>query len=684
MSDYRTLLHRLAHHAGIALNWRDIWEVRHEVPLDSLAALLAAMDLPAESEAIARATLQACRHRQAGLPTALVLDAAATAIVPLPRGFGARDWVLELESGEQHRGRIAAGAASLILPTALPEGYHRLDFIDGAACAIRLIATPATCHLPPERGAGDWGLALQLYSLRSDRQWGMGDFTDLAAAVAGVAARGGTLLGVNPLHALFPAVPTRISPYSPSSRLFLNPLYLDIAAVPDFAESVEIQALTAGEGLAALAAATLIDYPAVARLKSAAFALLWQSFKARHLATESPRSRAFRRFQAAGGASLARFAQFHALQAQLLAAHGPAWSDWPAAWRDSEQPAVAQFAAEHRDEIEQHQYLQWEAERQLAAAATGLPIGLYRDLAIGTDPHGADSWSAPARYLTGASIGAPPDLLAGTGQNWGLTTWSPAALRTDGYAGFIATLRANMRHAGGLRIDHVMGLKQLYLIPDGMPAAAGAYIRYPFRDLVRILALESRRQRCLVVGEDLGTVPRGFRPIMRRAGILSCRVLPFERRRDGSFKPPGAYPALAAASAGTHDLPPLKAWWLGADIRLRAEVGQYPDEAARQQDEAGRVRDRRALLTALRKQRVLPAETAEALLPSEGPPVFDQALTAAVHRYLALTPSRLVLFQAEDLLGLDTMVNLPGTVDEHPNWRRRLPEPIAAVLARHE
>ena len=680
MSDYQMLLHRLARHAGIALNWQDIWGARHEVPLDSLAALLAAMGLPAGSEAVARATLQACRRRQGALPNTLVMDAAATAVIPLPRGFGAREWVLELENGEQHRGHVAADTPSLILPAALPDGYHRLEFIDGTACTVHLIATPATCHLPPGRSPGDWGLALQLYALRSDRQWGMGDFTDLADVVAGVAGRGGVLVGVNPLHALFPAMPERISPYSPSSRLFLNPLYLDVTAVPDYAECVEVQGFRIGDG----PAAPLVDYPAVARLKSSAFALLWQSFKARHLVAPTPRGRAFRRFQAAGGAALARFARFHALQAHLLAAHGPAWRNWPPIYRDADHPEVAAFAAEHRDQIERHEYLQWEAERQLAAAATGLPIGLYRDLAIGTDPDGADSWSTPRHYLTGASIGAPPDLLAGTGQNWGLTTWSPAALETDGYAPFIATLRANMRHAGGLRIDHVMGLKQLYLIPEGMPATAGAYIRYPFRDLVRILALESRRHNCLVVGEDLGTVPPGFRPAMRRAGILSCRVLPFERRRDGSFKPPAAYPALAAASAGTHDLPPLRAWWLGTDIRLRAEIGQYPNEAAREHDEASRRRDRQALLTALQEQRLLPAETAAALLPSDGKPVFDPALTTAVHRYLTLTPSRIVLFQAEDLLGLETMINLPGTVDEHPNWRRRLPAPISDLLARHD
>jgi 4-alpha-glucanotransferase len=689
MIDYRTALHRLARHARIDLNWRDIWGVRHEVPLDSLAALLGAMGLPAQSEPIARATLRDCRRARTGLPPTLVVDPGATALVPLPQDFGARDWVLELESGEEHRGRLAAGAGTLRLPVPLPEGYHRLRFVDGGSAGTSLIAAPRQCYLPEKRSGRDWGLAVQLYSLRSDRQWGIGDFTDLAALMTGVAAIGGCIVGISPLHALSPAIPERISPYWPSSRLFLNPLYLDIAAIPDFAECTELQAAMAGEAvrrtLADLAAVPLVDYPGVARLKSAAFARLWRSFRSRHLSgSPSARGSAFRRFQAEGGAPLARFAQFHALQAQLLETHGPAWCNWPAALRDPLNPAVAQFAARHADDIEQHQYLQWEAERQLAqTAAAPLPCRMYRDLAVGTDPYGAESWSAAGRYLGGASIGAPPDLLNGKGQNWGVTTFSPAALRNDGYAVFIETLRANMRCAGGLRIDHVMGLKQLFFIPEGMPSAAGAYIRYPFQDLVRILALESRRHRCFVVGEDLGTVPRGFRAAMSRAGILSCRVLPFERRRDGGFKSPDAYPALAAASAGTHDLPPLKAWWLGRDIRLRDEAGQYQNAAARAGDETAREHDRRQLLSALCRQHLLSAAQAATLLPEAGPPAFDEVLIGAVHRYLMLTPARFVLFQAEDLLGCEAMVNIPGTVEEHPNWRRRLPASIPALLARH-
>jgi 4-alpha-glucanotransferase len=247
------------------------------------------------------------------------------------------------------------------------------------------------------------------------------------------------------------------------------------------------------------------------------------------------------------------------------------------------------------------------------------------------------------------------------------------ALKAQAYAPLIAALRANMRHAGALRIDHVMGLKQLYLIPSGVPADRGAYIHYPFEDMIRILALESRRHNCLVVGEDLGTVPHAFRPRMQRAKIMSCRIMMFERGAGDRFKPPSAYPVLAATAAGTHDLPPLKSWWLGADIQERQALGLYPSAAAQHREEAGRALDRQRLLAALKRQNLLPADLA--------PDGFDDRLTLAVHRFLARSPSALMLVQTEDLLGVETMVNLPGTVDEHPNWRRRLPLSVDDMLA---
>jgi len=679
VSVHRALLHRLARRAGISTDWSDAWGTPHTVPGESLAALLNAMGVAVRTDASARASLKRRTQTQApARPAALVVDAERALSLPLPVPAAGKDWALALEDGRTLEGKAVEDDGMLALPP-LPEGYHRLVF-PADEVTVRIIASPGTCYLPPATATQHWGLATQLYGLRSAEQWGMGDFTNLGRLGAAVSARGGALVGINPLHALFPAAPERISPYSPSSRLFLNPLYIDVAAVPDLAECDAARARMAtawfAEQLAAARAVDLVDYPAVARLKSDVLRLLWRSFRQHHLGVlPTARGLMFRRFQEAAGAALLRFAQFHVLQAERIEREGFAWKDWPATLRSADAPEVAAFSAAHEDAILYHQYLQWEADRQLGEAAkTGaLPIGLYRDLAIGADPYGADTWSDPASYITGASVGAPPDLLNRQGQNWGLTAYSPMALRAQGFEPFIEALRANMRHAGALRIDHVMGLRQLFLVPDGAAAAdRGAYIRYPFEDMIRILALESRRQRCLIVGEDLGTVPHGFRPRMARANVLSCRVLMFERAAGERFKSPTAYPPLAAASAATHDLPPVRGWWLGTDIAVRQALGLYPSAAARHRDEAARALDRPRLVAALRRQGLLPPDLAA--LPADE---FDERLTLAVHRFLARTPSILVMVQAEDVLGLDTMVNLPGTLDQHPNWRRRLAMTVA-------
>jgi 4-alpha-glucanotransferase len=677
MTQYRALVHRLAAHAGIVPDWHDVWGKSHTAPVESLVALLDAMGVAAHTETSARASLKR-RSRQKALPPVMVVESGPGVAIPLPGRLRSRHWMVTQEDGIRLEGKLADGARTLTLDQ-VPDGYHRLGFPDDGA-EMQIIASPGSCYLPDEADGHAWGLATQLYSLRSATQWGIGDFTDLAKLGAGIAKQGGSLIGVNPLHALFPAEPERISPYSPSSRLYLNPLYVDVAAVPDLADAPEAQQRLAGNEfghrLARARTAGLIDYPAVARLKSDMLHLLWHAFRDRHLGLKpTKRGEAFRRFQQAGGDALVRFAQFHALQADRMAAEGFAWKAWPEGLRSADGADIARFAAEHEDQILYHQYVQWEADRQLGQAVdkAGLPIGLYRDLAIGADPYGADTWSAPDSYITGASVGAPPDLLNRQGQNWGLTAYSPMALKAQAFRPFIAALRANMRHAGALRIDHVMGLKQLYLVPDGAGAERGAYIRYPFEDMIRILALESRRHKCLVVGEDLGTVPHAFRPRMQRANVLSCRIMMFERGVGDRFKPPSAYPVLAAAAAGTHDLPPLKSWWLGTDIAERQALGLYASAAAQHRDETARALDRQRLLAALKRQDLLPPH-----LDADG---CDDRLIAAVHRFLARSPSALMLVQAEDLLGVETMVNLPGTLDEHPNWRRRLPATVDEMLA---
>jgi len=594
---------------------------------------------------------------------------------------GARlTWHLEEESGADYRGALTAG--ELTIRREVPCGYHRLTLFRGsdalATCA--LIVTPAACFTPPAlaNGARIWGAAAQLYALRSSRNWGIGDFTDLALLVSAWGARGADLVGVNPLHALFPHRPAHASPYSPSSRLFLNVLYLDVEAIADFAECEAAQTLVRSAPFAArleaLRATVLVDYPGVAAAKLAALELLHAHFARRHLARESTRAKAFAELRARKGEALHRHALFEALQEHFQRTDPAVWGwpVWPAAYRDPASAEVARFAVEQRTRVEFFEYLQWQADEQLAAAAhrartLGLGVGLYADLAVSVDRAGAESWANQALYAIEANIGAPPDDFSPQGQDWGLPPLVPERLRAAAYAPFIATLRANMRHAGALRIDHVMGLLRLFWVPPGSTPADGTYVRYPLDDLLGILALESHRNRCLVVGEDLGTVPDEVRAALAAHGVLSYKVLLFERDGAGEFKPPAVYAAASLVTASTHDLPTLAGWWSGHDLTLRAELGLISDGPARDQAQAARTRDRAALARALAAARLAPpdASTAAEVTP---------ALACAVQRFLARSPAQVLVVQLEDVLGVQDQANPPGAAGErHPNWRRKLP-----------
>jgi 4-alpha-glucanotransferase len=699
-------LRRLAEAAGVAWRYRDIRGEERQVPADTIVAVLAIMGIPAASAreiAESKARLDAAAWHE-GLPEAVTIN-ADDGSVPLTLGVAdaarAVQWTLQLENGETRQSASAPADLGILashgrmaryaLPiAAVPHGYHRLSVaFDGRTAETMLIAAPRRCYLPPARGEGRraWALTAQLYGVRSSRNWGIGDFSDLAPLMRMTAELGAAALGINPLHALFPGEPRHISPYSPSSRLFLNPLYIDIESVPDFAASAAAQALAASGEVAnrleALRAGALVDYPEVAALKSRFFDALYRAFADAHLGSSpSERGLAFRRFQASGGEALERYASFTALHEHMLReGQGFAWGGWPLPFRDAASSAVAEFAAAHRERIELHQYLQWEAERQLAAAAAAAPLqlGLYRDLAVGVDANGAEAWSDPTLTVSGASVGAPPDFYNMQGQNWGLAPINPMALRRAGYAPFIAALRANMRHAGILRIDHVMSLMHLYWVPSGAAASDGTYVTNPFDDLRRIVALESWRQRCAVIGEDLGTVPHGFREVMAEAGILSYRLMLFERDEKGAFLPPERYPALASAAFSTHDIATLRGFWLGRDLEWRRDLALYPSGDAAAADIRERRRDRRLLLAALIMAGVLTEEAAKRLLPDDDRPHFTPELALAVHRFLGRTPAVLALMQLEDALGELEQPNLPGTVDQHPNWRRKLGRPLEGI-----
>ena len=562
---------------------------------------------------------------------------------------------------------VRAMAAALGTDAAPPEAFGETT-----------PAPPLRAYLPAalDSGPGIWGIAIQLYALRGARDWGIGDFGALADFAARAAAAGAGAVGLNPLHALHLDEPERASPYSPSSRRFLNPLYIDVETLPDFDESAPAQHLVSSPAfqaeLARLRAADLVDYRGVAACKLRALALLHVSFAERHANGATERGRAFLAFRESEGAALRRFAIFQALREERGRAEPAqrAWRNWPAELRDPASSAVAAFAAEHARRIDFFEYLQWVAQEQLAAcakAAAAMPVGLYRDLAVSVDPDSGEAWGEQEAIVSGFSIGAPPDSWNTRGQDWGLAPLNPLALRRLGFRPFAALLRANMLHAGALRIDHVLGLWRTFWIRHGEAPSEGAYVRYPFDEMVAVLAAESQHARCIAIGEDLGTIPPGLREALARAGVLSYRLLYFER--EGNIpRRPGHYPRQALVAIGTHDLPPLAAYWRGDDLTIRAELGFFPEPGQLAAERNGRAADRAALAAALRAEGLLGEGVPEA------PPI------AAAYRYLARAPSRILMVQIEDALGLTGQINVPGTPDAPPNWRRRLPMDTAAIF----
>jgi 4-alpha-glucanotransferase len=702
-----TELDRLGTLAGIEPAWFDIFGNRTTVPATTMRALLAAMGLPAHDDAAVAASLDLLEGRawvRAVDATTVVDDSGPVAVVLCVPDGSDGIWTIVEETGAVHSGSFSAAALPLVerraiggvtrvrcrldLPVMLAQGYHTVTVETAAERAQGvLIVAPARCLLPQEIDPDRrfWGVAAQLYGLRSQRNWGMGDFTDLAEFAERVAAEGGSLVGLNPLHALFPAEPGHISPYSPSTRAFLNTAYVDVAAIPGFDRDPATRALVASTAttLAQLRAAPMVDTAGVVRAKRPVLDALWRLFRDGDLASGGPQADAFRRFCDAGGADLRRHALFDAMQAHFYGQDAGMWSwrRWPDGHRHPDGPGTTAFARDHADSVDFNLWLQWIADGQLRAAqdraiAARMPIGLYVDLAVAEHPDGAAAWGRPDVVLAGVSVGAPPDLLSPLGQDWGLSPMSPVGLREAGYAPLVAGLRAAMRHAGAVRIDHVMSLTRLFCIPTGRPGSEGAYLRYPLEDLVRIVALESRRNGCLVVGEDLGTVPEGFRPRMRAAGVLSYRVLWFERDPAQAFLPPSAYPAEALVTVTTHDLPTLPGWWDGRDLAWRARLGFYADEAARLSEGHERFVDRFRLLDALTAAGLAP-ETSDR---SAGPPPLTTELMAAVYRLLARSDGRILMVSLEDLAGETEQPNLPGTVDTHPNWRRRMPDDAATIL----
>jgi (1->4)-alpha-D-glucan 1-alpha-D-glucosylmutase len=697
-----TPLQTLCEHLGLAPRYDDFWQRPQQLSDATLRTLLAAVGIDARDDEQARAALQRLKDEAAAqaLPPMHVVDQTQPQPLALPFDWPAQvRWSLLCETGERFEGRADGDSPAPVpraihFPDGLPLGYHRLQLHHDGNTAVwgrtQLVVCPARCHSPAALDHGErwWGPTVQLYALRSERNWGMGDFTDLLQVIDLAGQQGAAFVGLNPLHALFPHEPQRASPYSPSTRSALNTLYLDIEAIAEFADCEaareRVRAADFRQRLQDLRDAPHVDYDGVAAAKHAILELLFAQFQAQHLTRNTARAALFRAFQRDGGAALRSHALFNALQAHFFAQDPNVWgwTRWPAAYQDIASPEVKAFAQEHLDRVEFFEYLQWQAEEQLQAcarraASQGLPLGLYRDVAVGVNEGGSETWAQPTLHALGLHVGAPPEDYHPAGQDWGLPPIVPSQLRAQAYRPFIDLLRANMRHAGALRLDHVMALRRLFWVPPGEGAKAGTYMQYPLDDLLRILALESRRHHCLVIGEDLGTVPPNFREELAAHGVLSYKPLYFERTNDGGFREPAQWPTHALAVVGTHDLPTLRAWWRGDDIETRTRFHLFATDDQRREQIVGRASDRVQLLMALEAEKLLPEGT------STNPGAIDDndpGFTDAVYTLIGRSRSQLVGVQLEDVVQQLEQVNVPSTNEQqNPNWRVKLAVTLEAL-----
>jgi 4-alpha-glucanotransferase len=711
-TDLAALIERLARARGIGDAYHSYkGELKH-FTLTTKAAILRAMHCRLDDAAALEAQI---RESEAAHPAGLLGDVAVLRAGALTMRINTPAielnamvrWSVQLEGGGERRGEALAWdlpergshqsdgkwwvLRDLVLPADLPPGYHRfeidLEYAHRERCA--LIVTPAKIHEPPELASGGriWGVAVQLYALRSENNWGIGDFSDLRELLGLAAEAGANFVGISPVHALFPADPTLYSPYSASSRHALNVLFIDVSTVADVRESPRAQALLGDPAfrarLSQARAAAHVDYPAVSSLKLPVLQAAFDRFRDEHLSRHTPRAVAMRAFLRERGEPMRLHILFDAIDSWLRRNKGtPAgWHNWPEDYRRPDSEAVRRFAEQHANDVDFHGYLQWIAAGQLGAVRAlarelKLGVGLYGDYAVGVNASGSETWSDQTLYCMGAAIGAPPDPLGVAGQEWGIPPQDPRALRRAAYAPFTALVRASMRACGALRLDHVMALFRQWWVPRGFKSVDGGYVHYPLDELLGVVALESRRQECLVVGEDLGVVPDEIRRALPEYGVYHYKVVLFEQKA-GEFVAPADYVRPALAVVTTHDLPTLRGWWTGHDIDLWEKLGFYADASVGERNRAERQEERLRLMRALRREGLWEGD-------AEVAPPYSAQLGKAVHLYLGKSRAALVTVQLEDMIGMLEPVNIPGTSAEYSNWTRRMTESARQIFARGE
>jgi 4-alpha-glucanotransferase len=707
-----SLIEYLVEYRGIESNYTDAWGNAATIAPETKTRLLEVMGYQVKDPDVLLSQAQDFSHKAWLTPLnpvqVLRIGQGLQIVLRLPIELVTDDYIalLTTEQGEQIKHGFCPADGQLTnvtyiedielqeyiidIPHKLPLGYHHLALVveEDELASMTLIIAPVSCFKPESLVAGNkmWGLSVQLYCLRSDNNWGVGDFSDLSYLLASVAKQGANFVGLNPIHALYPANPEACSPYGPSSRRWLNFIYIDVTAVQGYEQQAiqeMVKTVDFQQQLDTVRNTDLVDYAGVTAIKLAVLTAIFEQQNNQYLTKSTQLNKAFKAFVKEGGQSLQTLAVYDSLQEHLAAQGKPCWG-WPVfpqEYSDFNNPGVSQFAKKNATRVKFFLWLQFQAALQLeqanqVAASHNMDIGLYSDLAVGVSAGSAEVWGNKALYCTQASIGAPPDILGPLGQKWGLPPMDPEQLYEQKYQPIIDLFRANMQETGALRIDHVMALLRLWWVANDDDARQGGYVYYPVDDLLGILALESHRNSSVVIGEDLGTVPAEIRLKLAGNGVYSYRVFFFEQAPDGGFFSPADYPQQSMSTLTTHDMPTLAGYWHCHDLTLGKELGLYPNEEQLQGLYDSRHSNKQRILDSLHGHHSVNDEIGYDVTQVG----MSQNLNAAMQVHMAGGSSDLLCLQLEDWLQMDKPVNVPGTHKEYPNWQRKLTQSLQFIF----